>query len=391
MSRIKDATLSASAISALVWLDRNTPVTHQIASELSADVLRNRTICLNIHLDLKMVPVIGALLHAGARLSVVGANPSTTRDEVAAAMAGLGAEVYAWAGMEEPDHQRAIDWAVERNCEFICEMGGDLTTATLTGTRSRKVALRAAMEATGTGIARLQGVELPIPVFNWDDLDIKQGLHNRYLVGLMVWITYFNATQLTLYGRRVLVVGYGLVGQGIAQYARLLGGQVRVCEINPVRQLTAIYNGCPVVALADGLADCDIVITATGRDHVIGVGEFPYLRDRTVLANAGHSNLEIDVPALRRYRTMSLGPAIEEIDIDGRHVYLLAGGAMLNLAAGPGDPYDAFDLTSGLMLAGIEFMVRHYADYPPGIHLLPKELEHRIASLGIRSHRPPGL
>lgn len=222
------------------------------------------------------------------------------------------------------------------------------------------------MEATGTGIARLQQLRLPIPVLNWDDLEIKQGLHNRYLVGLMVWNTYLNTTHLTLYGRRVLVVGYGLVGQGIAHYARVLGAQVLVRDLNPVRQLAAIHEGCTAVVLADGLRESDVVITATGRERVIGAQEFPQLRDRCMLANAGHSNLEIDVPALRRFRTSSLGPALAEVYLGDRRIYLLAGGAMLNLAAGPGDPYDAFDLTSALMLAGIEFMVRHHTEYPPG-------------------------
>jgi len=386
MSRIKDRTLSATATTTLRWLNRNIPVTQQIARKLSPEVLRERTVCLNIHLDLKMIPVIDALVNAGARLTVLGANPQTTRDEVAAAMVEHGAEVYTWAGMGDSDQQRAIEWALERDCEFICEMGGDLTEAAVARSVERQHTLKAAMEATGTGIRHLQQLRLPIPVFNWDDLEIKQGLHNRYLVGLMVWNTYLNVTHLTLYGRRVLVCGYGLVGQGIAQYARLLGAQVQVCDLNPVRQLTAIHDGCAAVTLTEGLRVSDIVITATGREHVISAREFPYLRDRTVLANAGHSNLEIDVPALRRHRTMALSHGLEEVEMEDRRLYLLAGGAMPNLAAGPGDPYDAFDVTSALMLAGIEFMVEHYPDYPPGIHLLPAEVEQRIAELATRSH-----
>ncbi len=390
MSRIKDQTLSAGAAAALPWLDRNIPVTQQIATDLSPAVLRNHAICLNIHLDLKMIPVVRALRRAEARLVVVGANPHTTRDDVAAAMVALGAEVYAWAGMSEQDRHAAVAWALGRECKFICEIGGDVTAAALSGVTDRRGPLRAAMEATGTGITRLQQLRLSIPVFNWDDLEIKQGLHNRHLVGLMVWNTYLNVTHLTLYGRRVLVVGYGLVGQGIAHYARALGAQVLVCDLNPVRQLAAMHEGCDVVALAEGLRESDMVVTATGREGVIGAKEFLQLRDRCVLANVGHSNLEIDIPALRNYPRAELGPALEEVDLGDRRIYLLAEGAMLNLAAGPGDPYDAFDFTSAVMLAGIEFMVRHYADYPPGIHLLPEEVEQRIAALAMRSRPPRG-
>ncbi len=387
MSHIKDRTLSAGVAAALPWLDRNTPVTQQVAADLSSHLLRNRTIGLNIHLDLKMIPVARALRTAGANLVVVGANPQTTRDDVAAAMVELGAEVYAWAGMSETDRTAALTWARERECEFICEMGGELIAASVTAAVRGTTPLRAAMEATGTGISRLQPLRIPFPVFNWDDLEIKQGLHNRYLVGLMVWNTYLNVTHLTLYGRRVLIIGYGLVGQGLAHYAQALGAQVLVCELNPVRQLTAIHAGCAVVALAEGLRISDVVITATGHDHVLGPQEFRLLRDGCMLGNAGHSNLEIDVPALRHHRMRPMGPALEEVDLGDRRIYLLAGGAMLNLAAGPGDPYDAFDLTSAVMLAGIEFMVRHHQDYPPGIHLLPPDLEQRIAALA--SQRPP--
>ncbi len=137
--------------------------------------------------------------------------------------------------------------------------------------------------------------------------------------------------------------------------------------------------------LTEGLQICDILITATGRERVIGEEEFSQLPQGCVLANAGHSNLEIDIPALRRHPTRRLVPALEEVDLGDRQVYLLAGGAMLNLAAGPGDPYDAFDLTAALMLAGIEFMVHHCDDFPPGIHLLPEEVEHRIATLATRA------
>ena len=133
--------------------------------------------------------------------------------------------------------------------------------------------------------------------------------------------------------------------------------------------------------MREGLARAAVVVTARGRDRVLGADDFLYLADGRILVNAGHSSLEIDVPALRGYPAREVRPAIEEIAIEGKTVYLLARGAMLNLAAGSGDPLDAFDLTSALMLAGIEFMVQHHAAFPAGIHLLPSDVEHRIAVL----------
>ena len=380
MSRIKDPSRAAVAAADLPWLRRHIPLTAVAATRLGAD-LRGRVIALCIHLDLKMVPVVEALLRSGARTLVLGCNPHTTRDEVAAFMSEAGAEVYAWAGMTEAERGTAMAWAAGAGCEFISEIGGDFTSVVVEQHPHRIPPLCASMEATGTGIARLARLSLPIPVFNWDAVTIKQGLHNRYLVGLMVWHTFMSVTQLTLFNRRVAVVGYGLVGQGIAEHARTLGARVIVSDLNPVRQLHARHLGVDVVALPEALRRAEVVVTATGRDGVIGPRELDLLRGGCILANAGHSNGEIDVAALRAFPHTSLRRALEEFTVRGRRLYLLAGGAMLNLAAGFGDPYDAFDLTTALMLSGIAFMVRRHEEFPPGIHVLPAEVEQEVAAL----------
>ena len=385
MTRIKDPSLAAVAAADLPWLRRHVPLTHVAAARLESGLLHNRAVALNVHLDLKMIPLVEALVQSGARTLVLGCNPHTTRDEVAAFLAASGAEVYAWAGMSEEERRQAMIWAIESGCEFISEMGGELTALLVQAYPDRAAHLRAAMEATGTGITRLAQLRLPVPVFNWDGVTIKQGLHNRYLVGLMIWHTFISIAQLTLYDRRVAVVGYGLVGQGIAEYARLLGARVLVSDLNPVRQVQAKHQGCEVLPTAEALQAADVVVTATGRDGVVGRPEFALLGDGCLLVNAGHSNLEIDVPALRTFPHRRLRPAIEEFTVNGRRLYVLAGGAMLNLAAGMGDPYDAFDLTTALMLSGIGFMVRRYRDFPPGIHLLPAEVEQEVAALAAAS------
>lgn len=388
MTRIKDSSLAAAAEAELPWLQRYTPLTRRVAADLSRTTLRGRRIALNIHLDIKMVPVVEALVQAGAQVVVLGCNPHTTRDGVAASMAACGAEVYAWAGMTEAERHEGFRWALSRECEFVSEMGGELLEAAVREGSASHQALRGGMEATGSGILRLQVLRLPVPVFNWDSLTLKQGLHNRHLVGLMVWHTFINVTALTLYGRKVLVIGYGLVGQGIAEYARLLGAHVMVCDLDPVRLVLARQQGGEPVSMREGLARAAVVVTATGRDRVLGADDLRHLADGCILANAGHSSLEIDIPALRRFPTREVRPAIEEVAVEGKTVFLLAQGAMLNLAAGPGDPVDAFDLTSALMLAGIEFMVQHHAAFPAGIHLLPSEVQHRIAALAAGALNP---
>jgi len=381
MSRIRDSSRAAAAASDLLWLRRHIPLTEAVAARLGRQELQGRVIALNIHLDVKMIPVVEALLRAGARPYVVGCNPATTRDDVAAFLSAAGAEVYAWTGMTGPQWREALRWAATAGCEFVSEMGGALTALIVEQFPDRIPPLRASMEATGTGIAVLRALRLPVPVFNWDGMTLKQGLHNRYLVGLMVWHTFIEVTRLTLFGRRVAVIGYGLVGQGIAEYARLLGARVTVSDLNPVRRLQARHQGVEVATAAEALRAADVVVTATGRDGVIGPRELELLRDGCLLANAGHSSAEIDVAALRRAPATTLRPGLEEFTLDGRRLYLLAGGAMVNLAAGFGDPYDAFDLTTALMLAGIDFMVRRHHEFAPGLHLLPDEVEREVAAL----------
>lgn len=371
----------------LSWMTRHIPLTRTVAAEVASHDFSGLTLCLNVHLDVKVIPVLEALLSARARLLVLSCNPQTTRDAVVAYLKRLGAEVYAWRGMSDAERIKAMDKVLDVGFDYVSEMGADLTVHLLQNKPEAASRVKAGMEATGTGILRLRELPLPFPVFNWDDVPLKEGFHNRYLVGLTVWNTFLNVTHLSLFGRRVLVVGYGPVGQGIASYARVLGARVFVCDLDPARRLEAVHGGFDVVDLEGGLPQADVVVTATGREGVIGERHFDLLPEGCILLNAGHSNREIDVDALLRHPAEEVRPFIDAIRLRSRTVYLLARGAMLNLAAGPGDYYDAFDLTSALMLAGILFLVERGMTFPPGIHLLPAEVEQKVASLATRQFR----
>ncbi len=365
----------------LAWLRTHTPLTGRAAGRLVELDWRDQTFCLAVHLDLKMIPVVEALRHTGARVLLLGANPATTRDEVVAWLDHSGAEARAVFGMDDAARLEAMDWAIGQRPTFLSEMGGEVTVRLVRTRADLATGVRAGMEATGTGLRRLAEVTLPFPVFNWDELPLKQGLHNRHLVGLAVWNTFLNVTGLMLHGRRVLVMGFGPVGRGLADYAQRLGAVVAVADPDPRRQVEARHEGCLVQALEEALPAAAVVVTATGRERVLGPAQFGLLASGAILLNAGHSNLEIDVPVLRRFPTTSVRPHIEAIDLAGtRRVYLLAGGAMFNLAAGPGDPYDGFDLTSAIMLEGLRFMVRHHHEFPPGVHLFPAEVEHAVVA-----------
>jgi adenosylhomocysteinase len=359
----------------LAWLERFVPATRAAAAALPD--LAGQRVLVVCHLDLKMIPMFAALAGAGAEVWACAANPHTTRDAVAEHLAGLGVHTRARHGDDPERHARLLGDAIAAGPTLLSEMGADASVAT----GGRLPGVRAGLEATGTGIDRLAGLDLAYPVFDWDDLPIKQGLHNRHLVGLMALITFVNVTGVSVFGRRVLVVGYGPVGRGVADAARSFGAVVEVCDRDPGARLAAAHLGYPAPGLRDGLARAEVVVTATGVDGVLTADDVAVCPDGVFLANVGHNNLELPVAALRTGPVASPRPGVEVCLQDGRTRYLLGGGAMLNLAAGPGDPFDTFDLVTALMLEATGFAATEGAGYPPGVHLLPREVADRAARL----------
>lgn len=357
----------------LAWLRRFTPATRRSAGALPS--LSGERLLVVCHLDLKMIPYFEALLSAGAEVHACAANPATTRDAVAEHLEALG--VVAPARKDDPQDRHAahLRAATSANPTLLSEMGADATAAT----RGRLASVRGGLEATGTGIARLRVLDLAYPVFDWDAVPIKQGLHNRHLVGLMAANTFLNVTGLSLYGKTVLVIGYGPVGRGLADAARHFGALVEVCDPDPAARLAAAHVGLPTPTLEGALPRADVVFTATGRDGVVPPGALALCKDGAFLANLGHTAGELPVEELRRNVVDRPRPHVERCEVGGKNLYLLAGGAMFNLAAGPGDPYDTFDLVTALMIEATGFLATEGTGYPPGLHPLPKEIQDRAA------------
>ena len=357
----------------LEWLRRFTPATRASAEALPS--LRDERLLVVCHLDVKMVPYFEALLSAGAEVWACAANPATTRDEVAEHLGSAGVQVPARKDDPPDRHGAHLGAAVAAGPTLLSEMGADASAATGGGLDT----VRGGLEATGTGIARLKSLDLAYPVFDWDSVPIKQGLHNRHLVGLMAANTFLNVTGLSLYGRTVLVVGYGPVGRGAADAARHFGAAVEVCDPDPAARLAAAHLGFPTPTLKTALPRADVVLTATGRDGAVSFEALSSCKSGAFLANLGHSTGELPVEALRRHVADSPRPHVEGCDVGGKTLFLLAGGAMFNLAAGPGDPYDTFDLVTALMLEATGFLATEGVGYPPGLHPLPGEVQDRAA------------
>ncbi|MGH3147726.1 MAG: NAD(P)-dependent oxidoreductase [Rubrobacter sp.] len=298
----------------LNWLREFTPATRLAASSLPP--LGDERILVVCHLDLKMIPYFEALVGAGAEVWACAANPATTRDAVSIHLRSAGVHVQARRDDQPGRHAAHLRTAISAAPTLLSEMGADATAAT----GGRLESVRGGLEATGTGVDRIQALDLAYPVFDWDAVPIKQGLHNRHLVGLVAANTFLNVTGLSLYGRMVLVVGYGPVGRGAADAARSFGAAVEVCDVDPAARLAAAHRGLPTPTLDAGLPRTDVVFTATGREGALPFEALSACKSGVFLANLGHTSNELPGEELRPHVVDNPRPHVERCEVGGKWV-----------------------------------------------------------------------
>jgi adenosylhomocysteinase len=381
--RIRDPGLADRVdASEQAWWAVTRPVLTRLGETIGALDLRGRSVACFQHVrgdtPLILLPLVGA----GARVRIAAVNPDSTDDVGAAFLAAHGAEVWGWSGMSDRDVRDGLDWLLSEPADAVSDMGGELIAA-LSGRTGPFPA--GALEATTSGLHRLDGLAIPFPVFDWNGLALKDRIHNRHHVGFQAWPAICDITGLAIYGRSVLVVGFGPVGRGVALHARALGAVVSVAEPDPVRALEALNHGCRVVPLAEGLATCLIVVTATGREGVLGPDQLRRLRSGAILANVGHSNREIDVDWLAQRPGSAVRRYIDRYTIDGRDVFLLNRGSLVNIAPGAGIGVDElFDPFAAIMLRGLAWILGGGAAAArPGVQPYPPALEREIAELAL--------
>ncbi len=336
------------------------------------------------HISYNVMTALHAFMDKGAELFTVTCNPTTVRDDLVTWLGEQGATTYAWKDMPMHEYHKGVDKVLEWQPTHTCEMGADVTTqAHKTGYEGIQVAL----EATGSGITRLAGLNPRYPIFNWDDLPVKEGLHNRHMVGLMTFQAFSERTFLSLHGKRVVVIGYGLVGQGVADAARAYGGVVSVVETSPDKRLEARFAGWHTDTLANLAPEADVVVTATGVQNVVNRDILANLKPGCFLINVGHVANEIEVDAFERREQVL--PHVEVCHIAGNDVRLFAGGSMANLTAGQGDSINAFDITAAVMVCGVGFIVQKGTSWEAGVYPLPREVWLEAASTATTAHNWP--
>ena len=323
-TNIADAEIEA----ALEWLRFTHPVSEHFAAQARRLDLSGKRLAGWMHLLPDTILTLMPFVEAGVSVRVGACNPDSTDPRVVDYLARHGVEVF--DGRREPRH--IYDDTLRRFAagplDAICDMGGELIeAATLAGT-----SVAGALEATTTGLHRIRPLHLAFPVFDWNGIALKDALHNRFHVGEATWPAFEGITGLSLFGRQVLVVGFGPVGRGVAERARDLGAIVTVAELDPVRRLEAMHFGCRTLPLGPALAEADVIVTATGLDGVLGEAELNLCRDGAVVFNVGHSNREIDVDWLERHDRRTMKDHIDRYSIGSRTLFLLNRGSLINLA-----------------------------------------------------------
>jgi adenosylhomocysteinase len=382
-SRIRDPDLAAQIDEGqLAWHRHVTPITEHFARRIAQRDYRGKRLAYWGHITFQnAIPMMLALSQTGADIIVGACNVDSTDDVAAAYMAANEISVYGWRGMSREEYQENLAIVRGFDADYLCDMGGELCVAYL----DRTPPIKGALEATMTGLHLLRQHKLPFPVFDWNSIPLKD-LHNRFHVGDTVWPAFRQVTGMGLFGQRVLVIGCGPVGKGIAERARDLGAVVLVSDLDPVRLLEVRHLGCETVILDEGLARSHIIVTATGVDGVLREENLRRVRPGAILFNAGHSNREIDIDWLYQQPHRRLKAHIEGFDLGETHLFLLAQGSLLNLAAGAG-PYgvDQFDHYTAVMLLGIAWMFDGIPDdIAPGLQRYPAHLEREVAELSVK-------
>ncbi len=342
----------------------------------------NITIGICLHVEPKTAVLCSVLQDSGAEIVITG-SPGTTQDDVAAALESTGVKVFTKNQDDAVAHLENIRRVLSFKPHLLLDNGADLI-ATLIKDPSEHLVFGATEETTTGGNRlreQLQGsVQFPVIVIN--DSPLKLIMENEHGVGPTVIEAFMRATNMLVPSRRYTVFGYGSVGRGIARCLRALGGRVRVVEPDPVRALEAALDGMRVTNVDEAFSDSNVFFTATGRPGVITADRIRQLPDGAILANAGHFSWEIDVSELKRQATSSERPneVIEVFTLsDGRRIILLAGGEMLNLAGGGGNPIETMDLGLTLQARSLLYMVEHHKHLLPGAQPVPHEINMEVA------------
>jgi adenosylhomocysteinase len=391
---VADLALAEEGEARIVWADRHMPVLASIRERFSRErPLSGIQLGLCLHVTTETANLVRTLNAGGAGVALCASNPLSTQDDVAAALVDRhGTEVYAIKGEDDDTYYRHIHTVCDRRPAITMDDGADVI-GVLHGERPEQLSdVIGGTEETTTGVIRLRALEregkLGFPIIAVNESQTKHLFDNRYGTGQSTIDGVIRATNILFAGKRVVVLGYGWCGRGVAMRAKGLGAHVIVCEVDPLKALEAAMDGHEVMPGIDAAREGDIFITVTGDMHALSGQHFGVMKSGAIVANSGHFNVEIDIPALEQ---MSVNrrharPFVEEFELgDGRRIFLLAEGRLINLAAAEGHPAAVMDMSFANQALAAEHLAKNSSDLERKVHLLPAEIDQEIAKLKLET------
>lgn len=384
---VKDIKLAPSGHQKIEWVKNNMPLLRGLEEEFQkTKPFEGIKISLSVHMEAKTAYLCLVLAAGGAQMSVTGSNTLSTQDDVAAALADAGLKVFAVHGASDEEYMRHIEMCLEHKPNIIIDDGGDLVGLLHNQRPDLAEDVWGGCEETTTGVIRLQAMEkegiLKFPMVAVNDAQCKHLFDNRYGTGQSVWDSIMHNTNLIIASKTVVVVGYGWCSRGIAMRASSLGAKVIVTEIDPVKAMEARMDGFDVTKMEQAAPHGDIFVTATGCKHTITVDHMMSMKDRAILANAGHFNVEIDMAGLeaaaeekKETRENIMGYKLP----GGKWVNVLAEGKLVNIAAGNGHPAEIMDLSFAVQSMSAMYIKDHYKELGKKVIDVSAEIDDKIA------------
>lgn len=390
---VKDLNLAEAGERRIQWAAREMPVLAQIKERFAKEKpLKGKRVAACLHVTAETGNLMLTLQAGGADIVLCASNPLSTQDDVAAAMVKASIPTFAIKGEDETTYYRHITAALDHKPQVTMDDGCDLVATIHKERRELLATIIGGTEETTTGVIRLKAMAadgvLEFPVIAVNDSDTKHFFDNRYGTGQSTIDGIIRATNILLAGKVIVVCGYGWCGRGVASRARGMGAHVVITEIDSIRALEAVMDGFQVMPLTKAAAIGDIFVTVTGGLNVIDAAHLKVMKDGAIMCNSGHFNDEINIPALAKItkgRRM-IREFVEEFKTrDGRNLYLLGDGRLINLAAAEGHPASVMDMSFANQALGAEFLVKEVKRLGKEVHNVPREIDREIARLKLLS------
>jgi len=391
---VKDLSLADQGLRRIEWAARFMPVLGLIKERFAREKpLTGYRIAACLHVTTETANLMDTLKQGGAEVRLTASNPLSTQDDVAAALVKhFGIPVFAIKGEDQPTYYRHIHQALAHQPQLTLDDGADLVSTIHAEKQELLPQIIGGTEETTTGVIRLKSMArqkvLQYTIVAVNDAKTKYLFDNRYGTGQSTLDGILRATNILLAGLNFVIAGYGWCGRGVAIRARGAGAKVIVCEVDPLKALEAVMDGFQVMSLREAARIGDVFVTVTGDKHVITTPHFKRMKDGAIVANAGHFNVEIDIPSLKKMavRQRHVREFVEEFQLaDGRRIFLLAEGRLINLAAAEGHPATVMDMSFANQALSVKYLVEKGRHLEKDVYPVPGKVDEEIARLKLKS------